>query len=139
MSAVLYVNYLEVESYTLAKAYHSIPYLYSRACSFNLRTSFIDFTFRFCISFSQTLSLRLDLLCFCSNCTLALRYIAAYRFPVFQLKTFSSCVCAGLLADGTLCSDSPIDGLTALSNGTVLIFKGQNQSVCCPAVFEDTR
>ncbi|KAL3054522.1 hypothetical protein OYC64_017463 [Pagothenia borchgrevinki] len=31
----------------------------------------------------------------------------------------------GLLADGTLCSDSPIDGLTALSNGTVLIFKGE--------------
>ncbi|XP_010779729.1 proteoglycan 4-like, partial [Notothenia coriiceps] len=30
-----------------------------------------------------------------------------------------------LLAEGTLCSDSPIDGLTALSNGTVLIFKGE--------------
>ncbi|XP_029309012.1 proteoglycan 4a [Cottoperca gobio] len=31
----------------------------------------------------------------------------------------------GLLADVNLCSDSPIDGLTALSNGTILIFKGE--------------
>ncbi|XP_068593886.1 proteoglycan 4a [Cebidichthys violaceus] len=30
----------------------------------------------------------------------------------------------GLLADANLCSDSPINGLTALSNGTILIFKG---------------
>ncbi|XP_039672075.1 proteoglycan 4a [Perca fluviatilis] len=30
----------------------------------------------------------------------------------------------GLLADVNLCSDSPINGLTALSNGTILIFKG---------------
>ncbi|XP_051257019.1 proteoglycan 4a [Dicentrarchus labrax] len=30
----------------------------------------------------------------------------------------------GLLADVDLCSDSPINGLTALSNGTILIFKG---------------
>ncbi|AWP04654.1 putative proteoglycan 4-like [Scophthalmus maximus] len=30
----------------------------------------------------------------------------------------------GLLA-GDVCSDSPIDGLTALSNGTILIFKGE--------------
>ena len=61
-----------------------IPYLYSRAWSLNLRAYFIYFTFRLCISFPQTLSshsnsacLRLDLLCFCSNCTLALRYVAA--------------------------------------------------------------
>ncbi|XP_033959660.1 proteoglycan 4a isoform X4 [Pseudochaenichthys georgianus] len=31
----------------------------------------------------------------------------------------------GPLPDGTLCSDSPFDGLTALSNGTVLMFKGE--------------
>ncbi|XP_049453939.1 proteoglycan 4a [Epinephelus fuscoguttatus] len=31
----------------------------------------------------------------------------------------------GLLADVNLCSDSPINGLTALSNGTILIFKGE--------------
>ncbi|KAM3604904.1 uncharacterized protein V6R79_017778 [Siganus canaliculatus] len=31
----------------------------------------------------------------------------------------------GLLDDVNLCSDSPINGLTALSNGTMLIFKGQ--------------
>ncbi|XP_034411169.1 proteoglycan 4a [Cyclopterus lumpus] len=30
----------------------------------------------------------------------------------------------GLFADANLCSDSPINGLTALSNGTILIFKG---------------
>ncbi|XP_059201297.1 proteoglycan 4a [Centropristis striata] len=30
----------------------------------------------------------------------------------------------GLPADVNLCSDSPINGLTALSNGTILIFKG---------------
>lgn len=34
-------------------------------------------------------------------------------------------VCAGLLADVDLCSDSPISGLTALINGTMLVFKGQ--------------
>ena len=81
-----------------------ISYLYSRAWYLNLRAYFIDFIFRLCISFPQTLSshsnsacLHLDLLCFCSNCTLALRYIAAYRFLVFQLKTISShsgCFCA---------------------------------------------
>ncbi|XP_033959661.1 proteoglycan 4a isoform X5 [Pseudochaenichthys georgianus] len=32
---------------------------------------------------------------------------------------------SGPLPDGTLCSDSPFDGLTALSNGTVLMFKGE--------------
>ncbi|XP_039999050.1 proteoglycan 4a isoform X2 [Xiphias gladius] len=32
---------------------------------------------------------------------------------------------AGLFADVDLCSDSPINGLTALSNGTILIFKGE--------------
>ncbi|XP_017277748.1 proteoglycan 4a [Kryptolebias marmoratus] len=32
---------------------------------------------------------------------------------------------SGLLADVDLCSDSPINGLTALSNGTILIFKGE--------------
>ncbi|GAA6227546.1 proteoglycan 4-like, partial [Lates japonicus] len=32
---------------------------------------------------------------------------------------------AGLFADADLCSDSPISGLTALSNGTMLIFKGE--------------
>ncbi|KAM9323166.1 proteoglycan 4a [Pholidichthys leucotaenia] len=31
----------------------------------------------------------------------------------------------GLLADADLCSDSPINGLTALINGTILIFKGE--------------
>ncbi|KAA8587559.1 hypothetical protein FQN60_016421 [Etheostoma spectabile] len=31
----------------------------------------------------------------------------------------------GVLADVDLCSDSPINGLTALSNGTILIFKGE--------------
>ncbi|XP_074506268.1 proteoglycan 4a [Sebastes fasciatus] len=31
----------------------------------------------------------------------------------------------GLLGDVNLCSDSPINGLTALSNGTILIFKGE--------------
>ncbi|KAI3375353.1 hypothetical protein L3Q82_021845 [Scortum barcoo] len=31
----------------------------------------------------------------------------------------------GLFADVGLCSDSPINGLTALSNGTILIFKGE--------------
>ncbi|XP_044074397.1 proteoglycan 4a [Siniperca chuatsi] len=31
----------------------------------------------------------------------------------------------GLFADVDLCSDSPINGLTALSNGTILIFKGE--------------
>ncbi|XP_078029036.1 proteoglycan 4a [Epinephelus lanceolatus] len=31
----------------------------------------------------------------------------------------------GLLADVNLCSDSPINGLTALSNGTILIFKDE--------------
>ncbi|KAK5888421.1 hypothetical protein CesoFtcFv8_014516 [Champsocephalus esox] len=31
----------------------------------------------------------------------------------------------GPIAGGTLCSDSPLDGLTALSNGTVLMFKGE--------------
>ncbi|XP_062413940.1 proteoglycan 4-like isoform X2 [Pungitius pungitius] len=30
----------------------------------------------------------------------------------------------GVLNDANLCSDSPINGLTALSNGTILIFKG---------------
>ncbi|XP_041804826.1 proteoglycan 4a [Chelmon rostratus] len=32
---------------------------------------------------------------------------------------------AGLLGDVDLCSESPINGLTALSNGTILIFKGE--------------
>ncbi|KAG7235752.1 hypothetical protein INR49_002254 [Caranx melampygus] len=32
---------------------------------------------------------------------------------------------AGLLIDIRLCSDSPINGLTALGNGTILIFKGE--------------
>ncbi|KAM8728370.1 proteoglycan 4a isoform 2-T2 [Acanthopagrus schlegelii] len=31
----------------------------------------------------------------------------------------------GFLADINLCSESPINGLTALSNGTILIFKGE--------------
>ncbi|XP_022624661.1 proteoglycan 4-like [Seriola dumerili] len=32
---------------------------------------------------------------------------------------------AGIFIDVGLCSDSPINGLTALSNGTILIFKGE--------------
>ncbi|KAF7222822.1 proteoglycan 4a [Nothobranchius furzeri] len=32
---------------------------------------------------------------------------------------------SGVLQDVNLCSDSPINGLTALSNGTILIFKGE--------------
>ncbi|CAK6969422.1 proteoglycan 4a [Scomber scombrus] len=32
---------------------------------------------------------------------------------------------AGLLIDINLCSDAPMNGLTALSNGTILIFKGE--------------
>ncbi|KAM7401351.1 hypothetical protein PAMA_005513 [Pampus argenteus] len=32
---------------------------------------------------------------------------------------------AGLFADVDLCSDAPINGLTAISNGTILIFKGE--------------
>ncbi|CAJ1071396.1 proteoglycan 4a [Xyrichtys novacula] len=31
----------------------------------------------------------------------------------------------GVIAGGALCSDSPISGITALSNGTILIFKGK--------------
>ncbi|XP_063741880.1 proteoglycan 4a [Eleginops maclovinus] len=52
----------------------------------------------------------------------------------------------GLLADVNLCSDSPIDGLTALSNGTILIFKGEllwsvdpvSRSVGGPQMITDT-
>uniref|UniRef100_A0A3Q3G5I8 Proteoglycan 4a n=1 Tax=Labrus bergylta TaxID=56723 RepID=A0A3Q3G5I8_9LABR len=35
------------------------------------------------------------------------------------------CLCKGVFADQNLCSDSPINGLTVLSNGTMLIFKGE--------------
>ncbi|XP_063318451.1 proteoglycan 4a [Pelmatolapia mariae] len=35
------------------------------------------------------------------------------------------CVRAGVFADVDLCSHSPINGLTALINGTILIFKGE--------------
>lgn len=34
---------------------------------------------------------------------------------------------AGVFADVDLCSHSPINGLTALINGTILVFKGE----CC--------
>lgn len=37
------------------------------------------------------------------------------------------CVRAGVFADVDLCSHSPINGLTALINGTILAFKGE----CC--------
>uniref|UniRef100_A0A3B4Z1R8 Proteoglycan 4a n=1 Tax=Seriola lalandi dorsalis TaxID=1841481 RepID=A0A3B4Z1R8_SERLL len=35
----------------------------------------------------------------------------------------------GIFIDVGLCSDSPINGLTAFSNGTILIFKGENTCV----------
>uniref|UniRef100_A0AAQ6IGD1 Proteoglycan 4a n=2 Tax=Anabas testudineus TaxID=64144 RepID=A0AAQ6IGD1_ANATE len=52
----------------------------------------------------------------------------------------------GLLADANLCSDSPINGLTALHNGTILIFKGElfwsvdpiSRSVGRPQMITDT-
>lgn len=40
-------------------------------------------------------------------------------------------VCAGNF-DANLCSDSPINGLTALTNGTILIFKGQTLATWVP-------
>lgn len=48
-------------------------------------------------------------------------------------------LCAGLSADVDLCSDSPINGLTALSNGTILIFKGQFQCVFLPSITLSSR
>ncbi|KAM8851010.1 proteoglycan 4a isoform 2-T3 [Spinachia spinachia] len=52
----------------------------------------------------------------------------------------------GVLNDANLCSDSPINGLTALSNGTILIFKGDvfwsvdaiSRSVGRPQSIKDT-
>ncbi|KAM7378760.1 hypothetical protein PAMP_004359 [Pampus punctatissimus] len=53
---------------------------------------------------------------------------------------------AGLFADVDLCSDAPINGLTALSNGTILIFKGElfwsvdpvSRSIAQPQSITDT-
>ncbi|KAF0047425.1 hypothetical protein F2P81_001058 [Scophthalmus maximus] len=48
----------------------------------------------------------------------------AQALGLSEVDTGSERPGAGLLA-GDVCSDSPIDGLTALSNGTILIFKGE--------------